>query len=1023
MSLFNRIRTPLLICALLVVTLWGVHTLSAQSSGYTPVSVNSPLNTSLKVTATPLELNNTTNMWSYKIDWKRTRNAQGSLSIAEESSPTTKILTLSPVSQEGSQTVTLKPSTTYRVKFYSTPGYGGTLILSKKMTTLSVSDENPDLEDDISTGDTSASGLQAQIAALLAQINELRARLSGGTTAGTNTGTTPTVNAVGTGTLTGSYNPNVDTPLTDKFYIAPASQMKDTGMPAFFVVRAGASNAIEGQSWGANRYFLAIEGLPSGLEVYTYPTTPGMGGSGPNEPKGNDWYIKNNGDWFDWSWTNPTYKLFGTETVLYNRILPPLPNLTAKTVKGGVGTVAHNEIELKPGAVIIIGIQNTPRFRGSGVYTLKGVLKQVSMGFGSTGYLTERKISRLKEVTFSVDMGNPAQLCLSEVQTKSYFKTPVAKAADTYQPTVTNSDAILKSFTESCDPSLAQYGAAGLEPKQFFSNDPNYSTLMSKAEDCARKAQSQASRLGIAMTCSVKQFGITYAPACNTINSGMPLVDWMAVNLVGTGYTNMNLYDAKGWQGVITTDITGGMAKKFGTNIDPSGYWDIDAGAYRKLDKSTSAIAPQVCANVLKVEGLTRDYISPDLYGGIRLGQPVNAGKGYSGAITGDKVTLVLQAPSTVRSASIYLMMDYSATLTPEDTSIADTMGNMNSSVEDYNGVLQTIQEGPADQDQKASRGGSAVPHISPFSPGIIPPGVVSKIGTVSFDANGVATYEWTVPNPGPVLIRDTKNILAYGTNQGQPLSPLWYKIRVVADNGIWNDSKRFYIDPKNLAEKSKTLITNCDPQSNQTCGTTVNNRPADMNNGMSIATPAGTYVSRTIGANGTGPMIVVLSSDNLFSGDGQETYVREWNWTKLTKSQQTTFKPGDTATVYAWTSNLYTQKVDLELVKYAPNCPKDYSQSPDGTNLTCLRNYANSTDHSVVMKLASAVVPTKDAQNFGLDWRLKYVFTIPSTLESGTYQIRMTDPDYLYGFAAQQQGSTPSGAGVQFSQTFTVSR
>ncbi len=176
MNISKYLSTPLLILTILLTTLWSVHTLHAQSSGYTPVSVNSPTNTSLKVTATPLELNNTTNMWSYKIDWKRTRNAQGSISIAEESSPTTKVLSLSPASQEGTQTVTLKPSTTYRVKFYSTTGYGGTVILSKKLTTLSFDDEQPDI-DATYVQIKPANILQTQISELLAIIARLRAQL------------------------------------------------------------------------------------------------------------------------------------------------------------------------------------------------------------------------------------------------------------------------------------------------------------------------------------------------------------------------------------------------------------------------------------------------------------------------------------------------------------------------------------------------------------------------------------------------------------------------------------------------------------------------------------------------------------------------------------------------------------------------------------------------------------------------------------------------------------------------------
>ncbi len=179
MNISKYLSTPLLILTILLTTLWSVHTLHAQSSGYTPVSVNSPTNTSLKVTATPLELNNTTNMWSYKIDWKRTRNAQGSISIAEESSPTTKVLSLSPASQEGTQTVTLKPSTTYRVKFYSTPNYTGTAILSRRMTTLSIYDEEPDVENIIPpvSMDSSITNLQSRISELLRMIEQLRGQI------------------------------------------------------------------------------------------------------------------------------------------------------------------------------------------------------------------------------------------------------------------------------------------------------------------------------------------------------------------------------------------------------------------------------------------------------------------------------------------------------------------------------------------------------------------------------------------------------------------------------------------------------------------------------------------------------------------------------------------------------------------------------------------------------------------------------------------------------------------------------
>jgi hypothetical protein len=73
------------VCVAFFGMMFVAQSVFAQTDSYDTFVINSPLNTSLRITATPLELDNTTGQWTYRIDWKRVRNAQGSLYITKES--------------------------------------------------------------------------------------------------------------------------------------------------------------------------------------------------------------------------------------------------------------------------------------------------------------------------------------------------------------------------------------------------------------------------------------------------------------------------------------------------------------------------------------------------------------------------------------------------------------------------------------------------------------------------------------------------------------------------------------------------------------------------------------------------------------------------------------------------------------------------------------------------------------------------------------------------------------------------
>ena len=207
----------------------------------------------------------------------------------------------------------------------------------------------------------------------------------------------------------------------------------------------------------------------------------------------------------------------------------------------------------------------------------------------------------------------------------------------------------------------------------------------------------------------------------------------------------------------------------------------------------------------------------------------------------------------------------------------------------------------------------------------------------------------------------------------------------MVADNGMWTDSMHFKIN------KYKTTETCADPQPDGSCGT-VNSRPDDLYDGMSIINANGDAISRTFKA----PFAAVVDPKTFNVADDFISIRDSWTWAKLNPEYTKTFKPGDTVKLYAWTENLYTTKVDLSIV---------------GSNQT-----------GSVLTLADGVSTVKTYN--GAAWILTYTFTIPKDLSDGTYRVRMIDPDYMYGFLGQTRGTIyPSGNGVAYSSEFTVKK
>jgi hypothetical protein len=150
---------------------------------YPPVRLTSTTNQSLTVMATPVSY--ASGQWTYKFDWTRVRNAQGSLYITLKSNKSTQILGIDTAAKTGSKTAQLDPLTSYRFEFYSKVDGDGVVLLRKFFTTMGSPSGS-------TSGDT-----------------------------GTNNGGTS-----GTGSMTGSYDPKVDTELSNRFYIAPATQNK-----------------------------------------------------------------------------------------------------------------------------------------------------------------------------------------------------------------------------------------------------------------------------------------------------------------------------------------------------------------------------------------------------------------------------------------------------------------------------------------------------------------------------------------------------------------------------------------------------------------------------------------------------------------------------------------------------------------------------------------------------------------------------------------------------------------------------
>jgi hypothetical protein len=482
-------------------------------------------------------------------------------------------------------------------------------------------------------------------------------------------------------------------------------------------------------------------------------------------------------------------------------------------------------------------------------------------------------------------------------------------------------------------------------------------------ETCAQKAQSQATALGIPMKCSVKNFGGYEAPVCNTVGHGMPLVDWFAVSLIGTGQTNIHIRSMKGFSGVVATSLFVDMQSKWGQNN--GGYWDIDAGAYRKASSKMSYTAPYSCDRVMKVEGYlpvgNSEFSSSA--GSMRLGQ-YNGGF-YFGTYTGDKIKIVAQAPLGVKSASLYLLKNYEVKATPQDQMRGDIA--LSNSAFEPSSVYRRFE---LDYGAEANVLAQAYSWQSPQ--------VAQKIGTVYFDASGVGTIDWTVPDLGPEYKFNK------GAGTSADLSSLIEQIRMVADNGMWADSMHFKIN------KYKNAETCADPQPDGSCGT-VNSRPDDLYDGMSIIDANGDAISRTFK-----PPYAAVVDPKTFNVPDDFISIRDsWTWAKLSPEYSKTFKPGDTVKLYAWTENLYTTKVDLSIV----------SSNQTGQSLVTLANS----------------VPTVKSYN-GAAWVLTYTFTIPKDLSNGTYKVRMLDPDYIYGFLGQSK-TDPIYSGVAFSSEFTVKK
>jgi hypothetical protein len=112
---------------------------------YSTVTVTSPTNQTITITVTPVSYDGSN--WMYRLDWGRTKNAQGSVYVSPRSDITQKVLSVDTANQSDTATFTAAPSTSYRVEFYSAPSAGGTLLVRKYFTSQTVAAN-------VSTGNT-----------------------------------------------------------------------------------------------------------------------------------------------------------------------------------------------------------------------------------------------------------------------------------------------------------------------------------------------------------------------------------------------------------------------------------------------------------------------------------------------------------------------------------------------------------------------------------------------------------------------------------------------------------------------------------------------------------------------------------------------------------------------------------------------------------------------------------------------------------------------------------------------------
>ena len=109
------------------------------------VLLTSESNKSLKITATPVSFDGLS--WVYQIDWKRVRQSTGSIYFSLKTDATKRVVEIGSAEPSGSVKISFKPSTDYRVEFFSEPDRKGTLLVRKFFTTL----VSPVVTDDLQT--------------------------------------------------------------------------------------------------------------------------------------------------------------------------------------------------------------------------------------------------------------------------------------------------------------------------------------------------------------------------------------------------------------------------------------------------------------------------------------------------------------------------------------------------------------------------------------------------------------------------------------------------------------------------------------------------------------------------------------------------------------------------------------------------------------------------------------------------------------------------------------------------------